>query len=71
MVTGNCRVRVTLTNSIQLTVRFAMSYDEFFNKNGRTLFIDRMAALLDIDDVSRIKVVGIFSGSVVMKVYIT
>jgi hypothetical protein len=32
--------------------------------DGKTKFIDRMAALLGITDRSRIKVVGIYRGSV-------
>ena len=31
------------------------------------MFIDRMCALLDIDDTSRFKVVGIYSGSTVVE----
>lgn len=41
-----------------------MPISEFYAKNGTTLFIDRMAALLGITDTSRIKIVGVFSGSV-------
>jgi hypothetical protein len=65
VITGdlNCQVRVTLTNSIQLTTRFAMDIATFFNIDGQTKFIDRIAALLGISDVSRIKVVGVFTGS--------
>ncbi len=66
VVTGdpNCKVRVTLTNSIQLTARFAMNIDDFFNEDGVTKFINRMCALLQINDTSRVKVVGIYTGSV-------
>ena len=66
VVTGdpNCKVRVTLTNSIQLTARFAMNIDDFFNEDGVTKFINRMCALLQINDTSRVKIVGIYTGSV-------
>lgn len=30
----NCQVRVSLTNSIQLTARFNMDIDDFYNQNG-------------------------------------
>ena len=33
---------------------------------GETKFIDRMAAILNVDDTSRIKIVGIYTGSVVV-----
>ena len=66
MVTGdpNCKVRVTLTNSIQLTAKLDMSIDQFYKNDGMTLFIDRICAVLGITDTSRVKVVGVFTGSV-------
>lgn len=50
VITGEmgCQVRVSLTNSVQLTLRFAMDINDFYNNDGKTLFIDRMAALLNI-----------------------
>ena len=66
----NCKVRVSLTNSIQLTSRFSMDINDFFNKDGQTQFINRMAALLQITDYSRIKIVGVYSGSVIITTYI-
>lgn len=60
----NCKVRVSLTNSIQLTARFAMNIDDFFRDDGVTKFINRMCALLSINDTSRIKIVGVYAGSV-------
>jgi hypothetical protein len=72
VVTGdpNCRVRVSLTNSIQLTARFAMSITDFYNNDGQTQFINRMAALLQITDYSRIKIVGVYAGSVIINTFI-
>jgi hypothetical protein len=72
IVTGDkdCQVRVSLTNSIQLTARFAMDIGDFFNKDGQTKFIDRMCALLEITDISRVKIVGVFSGSTEVMAYI-
>jgi hypothetical protein len=66
VVTGDpaCRVRVSLINSIQLTARFAMNIDDFFRDDGQTRFINRMCALLQINDTSRVKIVGIYTGSV-------
>ena len=59
-----CKVRVSVTNSIQLTAKFAMSITDFFKDDGVTKFIDRMCALLKITDKSRVKIVGVFEGSV-------
>ena len=41
-----------------------MDINTFYAMDGRTQFIDHMAALLGINDRSRIKVVGIYRGSV-------
>ena len=66
----NCKVRVSLTNSIQLTARFAMNIDDFFRDDGVTKFINRMCALLSINDTSRIKIVGVYAGSVNIVSYV-
>lgn len=60
----DCKPRLTVTNSIQLTAKFNMDIDKFYEINGKDLFIDKMVALLGIDDRSRVKVVGIYRGSV-------
>lgn len=41
-----------------------MDINDFYALDGKTLFIDKMVALLGIDDRSRVKVVGIYRGSV-------
>lgn len=66
VITGNsaCKVRVTLTNSIQLTTKFDMNIDDFYKDDGVTKFINRLCALLQITDTSRVKVVGVWAGSV-------
>lgn len=61
-----CRPRLTITNSIQLTAKFNMNIDDFYRMDGRTQFIDRIAALLNLQDRSRIKVVGVYRGSVII-----
>ena len=72
VVTGdiNCMVRVSLTNSIQLTARFSMSIDEFYDMDGETKFIDRMCAVLKVTDTSRLKIVGIYEGSVIIQSFL-
>ena len=65
-----CRPRLILTNSIQLTAKFNMDIDDFFQMDGKTKFIDRMAAVLRINDRSRIKIVGMFRGSVLIEAYV-
>ena len=41
-----------------------MSIDQFYNNAGETKLVDRMCALLGITDQSRVKIVGIYTGSV-------
>jgi len=66
----NCQVRVSLTNSIQLTARFNMDVNKFYDIDGQTKFIDRICAILNINDTSRLKVVGVYTGSTVVTAYI-
>jgi hypothetical protein len=47
-----------------------MDINNFFAIDGVTKFIDRMCAVLGIVDTSRLKVVGIYNGSVVLHAYI-
>ena len=56
--------------SDQLTARFNMDIDEFYNIGGETLFIDRVCAMLNIVDTSRLKIVGIYNGSVTLVAFI-
>jgi hypothetical protein len=63
-------VRVSLTNSIQLNARIDMDIDAFFAADGQTKFIDRMCAVLGITDYSRVKIVGIYRGSTLLRISI-
>lgn len=47
-----------------------MSIDDFYQMDGKTQFIDRMAALLGLTDRSRIKVVGVYRGSVIVESFV-
>ena len=68
VVTGQmgCMVRVSLTNSLKLTARFSMDINDFFTAQGETKFVDRLCALLGITDTSRVKIVGIHTGSTIV-----
>lgn len=52
-------VRVELTDSVQMTAHFSVSVADFYSNNLGTVLIDRMCALLQIADTSRLKIVGI------------
>jgi hypothetical protein len=56
-------VEVSLTETIQLTTRFAIDVADFFANNKMSSFISNLCALLGITDTSRVKVVGVISGS--------
>lgn len=61
---ADCLIRVELVDSIQLTTYFAMNISDFYKDSSiGTNFIDRLCALLNIKDVSRVKIVGVVSGS--------
>ena len=61
----SCFLRISLKETIQLTTHFAITEAEFFASDGpQTNFINNLAALLLIQDTSRIKIVGVKSGSV-------
>ncbi len=62
----DCLLTVFLEETIQLTTHFAMTSSDFFSNNKSTHFIDRLCALLEIKDTSRVKIVGVYSGSLVV-----
>lgn len=72
VVTGdpNCKVQISLINTIQLTAHFDIAFSDFFTNNGQSLFVDRICALLKITDYSRVKVVSIFNGSIGIVTYV-
>ena len=47
-----------------------MPIAKFFEMDGKTKFIDRVCALLGIDDYSRVKIVGIYEGSVIIDSFV-
>ena len=43
-----------------------MTIKEFYEMDGETKFIDRVCVMLGIYDYSRVKIVGVYEGSVVI-----
>lgn len=63
---------VELSESVQLTTHFSININDFFSStNAITNFINNLAALLQITDTSRIKVVGVHSGSTTIVTSVT
>ena len=68
MITGanNCLVRISLTDSVQLTLHFAMKIADFYKVDGKTRLVDRVCALFQIKDQSRVKIVSVYTGSTIV-----
>lgn len=58
----DCVVNITPRDAILTSVRLQWTAAEFFSGDGVTTFCQRMAAVLGID-VSRVKVVAVYEGS--------
>jgi len=65
ILTTNCRLEVREADSFPATVRMDWTLDEFYGDGGHTAFADRVAGVLGIH-ASRIKVVNVYKGSVVV-----
>jgi hypothetical protein len=68
---ADCLVTVYLSETVQLTTHFAMNASDFFsNSSLQTNFIDRLSAVLGITDKSRVKIVGVYQGSLTLVTHI-
>lgn len=47
-----------------------MPIDQFYEKDGKNQFITRICAALRITDYSRVKIVGVYSGSTIVRAVI-
>jgi hypothetical protein len=68
---NNCLPRLTLVSSVQITARLDININKFFDNDGITKFIDRVCAFLNINDTSRLKVVGVKEGSTILYAYLS
>ena len=64
-----CSLYVRITNSIFASARYNISVDDFYANDGKTKFIDRIAAVLGIP-FSTIRVVSVKSGSTIIDFYV-
>lgn len=65
ILTPGCVIKVDPVNSFPANVRMNWSLDEFYSKGGTTSFADRVSGVLGIH-ASRVKVVSVYKGSVVV-----
>lgn len=61
---------MSFVNSVKATVRLDQAVTDFFTTNGTAKFIDKMCQILGITDTSRLKIVGVYTGSTVVDFYI-
>lgn len=64
-----CQVKLSVTNNVQISAKLQTTVSEFYANGGVTKFVDRMCAYLNIT-TDRLKVVGVFAGSVVIDSYV-
>jgi len=64
-ITPGCVVELRFRDSISSSVRVDWTLDEFFADGGTSAFIDRLASVLGID-ASRIRVLQVYEGSVII-----
>lgn len=64
-MTGGCEIIVKPVDSIPSMVRLQWTMEEFYASGGPTSFADRVAGVLNIH-ASRVKVVSVYKGSVVV-----
>jgi len=62
---ADCELLVKLVDVVSVNAKLDMNFDDFFNNDGPTRFIDNMAAYLGIDP-SKIKIAKIVPGSVII-----
>jgi len=62
---AGCTIKVKPVDSIAANVRMDWTLDQFYDQGGQTAFADRVAGVLGIH-ASRVKVVNVYKGSVVV-----
>ena len=68
-ITPGCTVVVVPRDAIHTSTRLQWTSEEFFASGGVTTFTQRLGAVLGID-VTRIKVVAVYEGSLVVETQI-
>ena len=64
-----CAIRAEQVNALMVSLRVECTIEEFFAGNMQNKFIDQVAAVLSIP-IHRIRIVGIYKGSTVVKTFI-
>jgi len=61
---------MSFVNSVKASIRLDQAVTDFFTNNGTGKFIDKMCVILGITDTSRLKIVGVYTGSTVVDFYV-
>lgn len=69
-ITAGCEVTITPRKAVIANVRMEWTLTEFYSDGGTSKFADRIASVLGIH-ASRIKVVAVYEGSVVVDYQVT
>ena len=69
-ITADCNLMIQPIDSIQTKIRMSWTLEGFYAAGGATKFVDRLASVLGIH-ASTIKVVSVYTGSVIVEVQIT
>ena len=67
---GDCLITLELVETVKLTTHFAMDPSQFFTNTVMSSFIDNLCALLGVTDTSRVKIVGVYTGSTIVQTMI-
>ena len=67
VITNNqdCKLKVRTVNSVKVSLRMDSTIEDFYSNDGEALFVDKIAAFLNID-ASRIRIVNVLKGSVIV-----
>ena len=69
-LTYGCTVRFEAQDFLEGMVRLQLSYNDFFNNNGRATFLDKLTSALGISQ-DRIRIVSVAEGSTIIDWYAT
>jgi len=61
----DCKLQVRTVNSVKISVTMDSTIEDFYSNDGEALFVDKIAAFLNIDP-SRIRIANVLKGSVIV-----
>lgn len=68
-ITAKCEIYLKPKNAIRGMVRLDWTLEEFYSDGGTSRFVDRLASVLGIHK-SRVKIVAVYEGSVIVEFFV-